>query len=153
MSDASVAEIADRLAINELMYRYARMVDFRQWELFDQVFTADATCDYTSSGDTKGSAREVMAWLDRALAPWPTNLHFVTNLSINFEPDGNAAQATCYFLGPMARGTIGSQLAITNAGLYIDQLKRTSDGWRITERECRMTLMVGSLPTGYEIPD
>jgi len=153
MSDASVAEIADRLAINELMYRYARMVDFRQWELFDQVFTADATCDYTSSGGTKGSAREVMAWLDRALAPWPTNLHFVTNLSINFEPDGNAAQATCYFLGPMARGTIGSQLAITNAGLYIDQLKRTSDGWRITERECRMTLMVGSLPTGYEIPD
>ena len=59
MSDASLAEVADRLAINELMYRYARMVDFRKWELFDQVFTADATCDYTSTGGIKGSAREV----------------------------------------------------------------------------------------------
>ena len=55
MSDTSVAEIADRLAINDLMYRYARMVDFRQWELFDQVFTADARCDCTSSGGIKGS--------------------------------------------------------------------------------------------------
>jgi len=152
MSDTSVAEIADRLAINELLYRYARMVDFRQWELFDQVFTADATCDYTSSGGIKGSARAVMDWLDRALAPWPTNLHFVTNVSIEFDQDRSAARATCYFLGPMARGTIGSQLAITNAGLYVDRLQRTADGWRIADRECRMTLMLGSLPEGYEIP-
>jgi 3-phenylpropionate/cinnamic acid dioxygenase small subunit len=153
MTNVSVAELADRCAINELMYRYARMVDFRQWELFDQVFTADATCDYTSSGGVKGSAREVMAWLDRALAAWPTNLHFVTNLSIEFDPDRSTARATCYFLGPMAQGAIGRQLAITNAGLYVDRLQRTSDGWRITDRECRMTLMVGSLPTDYEIPD
>ena len=153
MSDASLAEVADRLAINELMYRYARMVDFRKWELFDQVFTADATCDYTSTGGIKGSAREVMDWLDRALSGWPTNLHFVTNVSIDFDSARDTAQATCYFLGPMAQGTVGSQLVITNAGLYVDQLRRTADGWRMTDRECRMTLMLGSLPENYDIPD
>jgi hypothetical protein len=86
MSDPTLAEHADRLAIHELLYRYARMVDFREWALFDQVFASDAVCDYRSSGGIQGKARDVMDWLDRALAPWPTNLHFVTNVSIDFDP-------------------------------------------------------------------
>lgn len=153
MSDAPLVEVADRLAINDLMYRYSRMVDFREWELFDQVFTADATCDYTSTGGIRGSAREVMDWLDRALSGWPTNLHFVTNVRIDFDAQGDGAGATCYFLGPMAHGAIGSQVVITNAGFYVDRLQRTADGWRMTDRECRMTLMLGSLPENYDIPD
>ena len=152
MSDIDIAEVADRLAINELMYRYARMVDFRQWHLHDDVFTPTASCDYTSTGGVKGSARDVMKWLDEALAAWPTNLHLVTNVSVEFEADRKAASSSCYFLGPMATGAIGSQLAITNGGLYIDQLEHTDAGWRIVDRECRMTLMLGSLPDGYVIP-
>ena len=152
MSDVDVAEVADRFAINELMYRYARMVDFRQWQLHDEVFTPNASCDYTSTGGVKGSARDVMAWLDEALAPWPTNLHFVSNVSVEFEDGRNAARASCYFLGPMASGVIGSQLVITNGGLYVDRLERTDAGWRIADRECRMTLMLGSLPDDYVIP-
>lgn len=150
----SLAEHADRLAIHELMYRYARMVDFREWKLFDQVFAGGATCDYVSSGGIEGTAREVMDWLDRALAPWPTNLHFVTNLSIDFEADRKSARTTCYFLGPMARGELGNdQLVISSSGLYVDRVRKTPEGWRITEREMRMTIMQGSLPEGYAIPD
>lgn len=150
----SLAEHADRLAIHELMYRYARMVDFREWKLFDQVFADDATCDYVSSGGIAGPAREVMDWLDRALAPWPTNLHFVTNLSIDFEAGRRAARTTCYFLGPMARGEMGKdQLVISSSGLYVDRVRKTAAGWRIVEREMRMTIMQGSLPAGYVIPD
>ena len=52
----------------------------------------------------------------------------------------------------MASGTIGSQLVITNGGLYVDRLERTGAGWRIADRECRMTLMLGSLPEDYVIP-
>ena len=152
MSDVDIAEVADRLAINDLMYCYARMVDFRQWHLHDDVFTSTATCDYTSTGGIKGSARDVMKWLDEALAAWPTNLHLVTNVSVEFEAGRMAATSSCYFLGPMATGAIGSQLVITNGGLYIDRLERTDGGWRIADRECRMTLMLGSLPADYVIP-
>ena len=154
MSDPSLAEHADRLAIHELLYRYARMVDFREWQLFDRVFAPDAVCDYRSSGGIQGSARDVMDWLDRALAPWPTNLHFVTNVSIDFDAGRESAETTCYFLGPMARGEMGKdQVVITNSGLYVDRVRRTPEGWRIAEREMRMTLMQGSLPEGYQIPD
>lgn len=152
MTDPNLADLADRLAINELMARYARMVDFRQWQLHDEVFTPDATCDYVSPGGIKGTARDVMTWLDQALAPWPTNLHFVTNVLIDFDADRDGANTSCYFLGPMANGDMGSQVVITNAGLYVDRLERTAGGWRIADRECRMTLMIGSLPEDYVIP-
>ncbi|MEZ4333342.1 MAG: nuclear transport factor 2 family protein [Myxococcota bacterium] len=153
MTDPTLEELADRLAIQALLYRYARMVDFRQWELFDQVFAKEATCDYVSSGGIRGPAREVMDWLDRALAPWPTNIHAVTNLEIEFEPERRGARSTCYFVAPMARGEMGrDQLVITNSGLYVDRLRKTEAGWRIVEREMRMTIMQGALPEGYAIP-
>lgn len=152
MSDIDIAEVADRLAVNELMYRYARMVDFRQWHLHDEVFTATASCDYTSTGGVKGAAGDVMKWLDEALSAWPTNLHLVTNVSIDFDAGRKTANSSCYFLGPMATGAVGSQLVITNGGLYIDRLEHTDAGWRIADRECRMTLMLGSLPDDYVIP-
>lgn len=153
MPDLTLDEIADRMSIEALLFRYARMVDFRQWHLFDQVYAKDAICDYRSSGGIQGSAREVMDWLDRALAPWPTNIHAVTNVEIEFEAGRTGARTTCYFVAPMARGEMGKdQIVITNSGLYIDRLRKTPAGWRIAEREMRMTIMQGSLPEGYVIP-
>lgn len=153
MSDVTLEELADRLSIERLLYRYARMVDFRQWQLFDQVFAKDAVCDYVSSGGIKGSAREVMDWLDRALAPWPTNIHAVTNVEIEFDAERRSAGSTCYFVAPMARGEMGrDQHVITNSGLYVDRVRKTAEGWRIVEREMRMTIMQGALPSGYVIP-
>jgi hypothetical protein len=128
------------------------MVDRRKWELMDSVFAEDATIDYRSTGGRKGPYRETLRWLDRALAPWPTNLHFVTNLAI--EVQGDRARSRCYFLAPMARAKPdGSQEVITNAGVYHDALVRTRDGWRISERVCEQTLMIGRLPEGYVIPE
>lgn len=153
MPDVTLAEVADRLAIEALLFRYAQMVDFRQWQLFDQVYAKEAVCDYTSSGGIQGPAREVMDWLDRALAPWPTNIHAISNLSIEFDAHRMHANTTCYFVAPMARGEMGKdQVVITNSGLYLDRMKKTGEGWRIVEREMRMTIMDGSLPQGYVIP-
>ena len=47
----------------------------------------------------------------------------------------------------------GSQEVITNAGYYLDTLVRTAGGWRIAERVCQQTVMIGQLPTGYAIPE
>ncbi len=142
----------DWRAIEQVLYAYAWMVDQRKWELIDSVFTADATIDYTSTGGKKGACRPTLAWLDRALAGWPLNTHHITNISI--EIDGAAASARCYFLAPMARPRAdGSQEVITNAGHYFDKLVRTPAGWRIRERVCNQTIMIGQLPVGYVIPD
>jgi len=143
--------LEDRLEIQDLMSRYAQMVDRREWERMHDVFAPGATLDYTTTGGEKGGYEETLAWLDRALAPWPINLHFITNLTV--ELDGDRATSRCYFQAPM--GCVeegGSQLVITNAGCYDDELVRTEAGWRIAKRYCDQTIMVGSLPDGYEIP-
>ena len=144
--------LEDRLEIQDLMSRYARMVDMREWERMDQVFAPGATIDYRSTGGVAGPYEKTLEWLDRALEPWPLNLHFITNLSV--ELDGDRASSRCYFHAPMGRaGALGSQLVITNAGYYDDELVRTDAGWRIQARHCEQTMMIGQLPKGYAIPD
>ncbi len=143
--------VEDKLEIHELMNTYARMVDMREWDRMDQVFAPGATIDYRSTGGQAGPYRETLEWLDRALEPWPQNLHFITNLSI--ELAGDSARSRCYFHAPMARVEAdGRQLVITNAGYYDDDLVRTEAGWRIAARHCEQTIMQGQLPDGYEIP-
>ena len=141
----------DRYQIEQLLYRYAWMVDEREWPLMDEVFAPGATNDYTSTGGVAGPYREALQWLDRALSGWPINLHTIANIAIEF--DGDTARTRCHFIAPMARllGD-GTQEAISNAGYYFDDLVRLDGRWRIARRICRQTLMVGQLPPGYEIP-
>jgi 3-phenylpropionate/cinnamic acid dioxygenase small subunit len=148
----SAEELSDRLEIRELLDRYASIVDQRRWDALLEVFTPDAEVDYTSTGGKKGALEPVMEWLARALAPWPLNLHCVTNASI--ELDGDRARSRCYFQAPMGRMRPGGgQEIVTNAGWYDDDLVRTAAGWRIRRRICTQTMMLGSLPPGYTIPD
>ena len=81
MSDARAT---DRYEIEQLLYRYAWMADQRKWELMDTVFAPGGTVDYTSTGGKKGAYRPTLEWLDRALAGWPINVHFINNVSIEF---------------------------------------------------------------------
>ena len=108
MTEAELLEIKDRLEIQELMYRYAEMVDKRDWKRMNRIFALEATIDYSSTGGHSGPFRETLAWLDRALESWPINLHIVTNLIIEFdkESNGDRASSRCYFHAPMARETL-----------------------------------------------
>jgi 3-phenylpropionate/cinnamic acid dioxygenase small subunit len=138
--------------IEQVLYAYAWMVDQRKWELMDSVFAQDATIDYTSTGGRRGPYRPTLEWLNRALEPWPINLHHITNVCI--EVVGDHANSRCYFTAPMGRrNSDGTQEVIVNAGFYVDALVRTAAGWRIRERTCHQTVMIGKLPAGYSIPD
>jgi 3-phenylpropionate/cinnamic acid dioxygenase small subunit len=139
--------------IEQLLYRYAWMVDRREWGLMDQVFAPGGTIDYASTGGLGVAPyRKALEWLDRALMPWPVNLHHITNIAV--EIDGDRGKSRCYFTAPMGRaGRNGLQEVITNAGFYFDDLVRTPDGWRIQARFCDMILQIGQLPEGYAIPE
>jgi 3-phenylpropionate/cinnamic acid dioxygenase small subunit len=152
MSVDELRQIKDRLDIHDLLHRYAAMVDRRSWEQLPRVFSEDAQVDYTSTGGKKGPYREVMTWLDRALEPWPINLHFISNIEL--EIAGDRATGRCYFNAPMGRPSAdGGQEIITNGGWYEDEFVRTSEGWRISRRLCQQTVMIGELPHGYAIPE
>ena len=72
---------------------------------------------------------------------------------VAIELSGDRARARCYFQAPMGRIADGNQQIVTNAGWYDDDLVRTRAGWRIQSRVCTQTMMLGSLPPGYAIPE
>jgi 3-phenylpropionate/cinnamic acid dioxygenase small subunit len=148
--DEATRNVIDRIEIQDLLTRYAQMVDKREWKRMDEIFAPGSTVDYTSSGGQAGAYRPTLEWLARALEPWPLNLHFITNFDI--EITGDAARSSCYFMAPMGRNEPGgSQTMTTNAGYYHDELVRTEAGWQIKARVCEQTILMG-LPEDYEIP-
>ena len=82
MADDPIRDLTDRLAIGDLITRYATAVDRRDWDLYRSVFTTDAEIDYTSAGGIAGTLDEVVAFLDEVLSGFEMTQHLVSNLDV-----------------------------------------------------------------------
>jgi len=133
LDQATLAAVVDRLAIQDLLVRYCKAIDTKDWDLLDTVFVPDAHVDYTSSGGVQGPYPEVRKWLADILPNFPMSQHAVSNFEIHV--DGDRATSRVYFYNPMARPKPeGGVSMFFIGGYYVDDLVRTSDGWRITQR-------------------
>lgn len=119
-------QISDRLEIADVITRYTRAVDEREWDRLDTVFTPDAQIDYTSTGGIAGGRDEIKTWLAETLPAFFTDwLHLVGQLDVRFDgPD--AADVSAYFTNPMVMN--GEPVEV--AGIYHHRMVRTADGWR-----------------------
>ena len=120
-----IRDLADRLAIGDLLTRYATAVDRRDWDLYRTVFTSDAEIDYTSASGIAGTVDEVVEFLDGALSGFEMTQHLVSNLAV--EVDGDSARVTAMFNNPMRLP--GGDTWFTG-GWYHHDLVRTTGGWR-----------------------
>ena len=147
----SADQVSDRIEINDLLVRYTRAIDTRDWDLLDTCFTPDAHIDYKSSGGVAGSYPEVRAWLAKALAQFDAMMNLVSNSSV--ELDGDSARARTYVLNPMGmKQADGSLHFFTVAADYKDRLVRTPEGWRIAERIEEQMFVQGGMPSGVRAP-
>lgn len=151
MQEESLRALEDRMAIAELLARYADLVDRREWNKLGRIFALEGTIDFRAAGGPQGPFREVLAWLDRVLDSWPNSLHVISNVIVDL--DGDRATSRCYFHVPAGRETHqGTQYTVSDSGRFIDRLIRTANGWRIVERVCEHVVREGSLPEGYKLP-
>lgn len=115
--------VADTLALHELLGLYGHLMDARDWQGLDAVFTDDAVIDFTVFGielmDGLDAVRTVFEVARHPLA------HHVTNIVV--ELDGDRASVHSKLLGVLDDGT-----AIT--GDYLDEAVRTLQGWRLSRR-------------------
>jgi len=147
----TLQQVSDRIEIDDLLVRYTKAIDDKDWALLDTVFLPDADVDYTTSGGIKGKYPEVRAWLDKALAAFPITIHAITNSTIELE--GDRATGKTLVNNPMViPGENGQQTRFTVWAWYEDELVRTPDGWRIAKRFEREVFMDGGLPSSHEIP-
>ncbi len=148
MASMTLEHLIDRQEIDDLLTRYATSVDTKDWDLYETCFTEDAFIDYESAGGIKGKRPEVRAWLEKVMVIFPMTQHVVCNRDMVIFPmtqhvvcnrvieiDGDKATARSVFYNPMALPGEGkAQSLFIDGGYYNDQLVRTADGWRITER-------------------
>jgi len=121
--------LSDRIEIGELLARYARAVDLKDWDLYRSVFTEDAHIDYRSAGGAAGDRETVTEFLATALAPFPMTQHYITNIECDI--DGDEARVRAMFYNPMQFP--GATELSYFGGYYHHRLVRTAAGWRSRE--------------------
>jgi hypothetical protein len=145
MDDRTLQAISDRLEIEDVLTRYAWSIDTGNFDGLDDVFTPDASVDYTSAGGIKGAYPEVKAWLASVLPHFPAYQHLVTNKDIQL--DGDRATSRSGFYNPMQQSAEGGGTSLFFVGgEYHDKLVRTPAGWRISERVEKTVWMDGNVP-------
>ena len=122
--------VEDHIAIERLMYRYARCADHKDYAGFGEVFTAEAVFDYSGREVTPLDAiREMML----ALEKYHTTQHRVQN--VLYEVDGDVAEGETYCLASHLIDDGGTTQKIDMGIIYRDRLQRTDGGWRIERRQ------------------
>ena len=125
MEPHELEALADRLAIEDLLTRYAHAVDRHDWDLYRSVFTDDAHIDYTSAGGIAGTLDEAVTFLATTLPMFEMTQHLVGNVDVRIE--GDTATVSAMFNNPMRLP--GGEVWFTG-GWYHHDLVRTGDGWR-----------------------
>ena len=130
----SLQEISDRLEIQDLLYRYAELIDGKRFqELRDEVFHADAHVDYSAFGGSVGNREETIAFLAKAMPLFPHTQHLNANVQIRVDGDTATGRVMC--LNPQEMNLPGGGTQVFLLGLwYVDEYRRTDAGWRIYRR-------------------
>jgi len=143
MTDNS-ARLRDRAEIQDLMARYARAVDRRDWETVRATFHSDAHDDH---GEYKGGVDGFIEWVSRRHEKVTQSMHFLGNCLIEFTgPD--VALVETYFI---ARQTYGADATAARSmiagvgippgpvegeiwGRYVDLAERRQGVWLTARR-------------------
>lgn len=138
--------LADIHAIEQNLYRYARGVDRRDWELVRSTYHSGALDNH---GNYRGDIEGFIAALQQRHAAIVQSLHVVSNVQIEFI-DADAAFVESYFtayqrVGPQAGAarlayvneTVGPDDSVDNEviGRYLDHVTRRDGHWRIARRD------------------
>jgi len=126
----SAAEMANREAIRDCLYRYCIGVDRRDRALLESVYWPDATEDRGS--DFKGDIASFLNWMLERTAGLTRTQHFLGNIFIRV--DGSRATVESYLRAyhrlESRDGTFDEFLG----GRYLDVFERRGEDWRVLGR-------------------
>lgn len=131
----SQQEISDRFEIQDLVFHYADLVDQKKIQELRQVFTADAFIDYSVFGGSVGDLETTLAFLESALTNelFPNSQHLNANVQVELAGDTAKGRVMCFNPMEMSMPDGGTQTYFIGLW-YVDEYRRTTDGWRINRR-------------------
>ncbi|MBI5088388.1 MAG: nuclear transport factor 2 family protein [Actinobacteria bacterium] len=128
-----VAYLCDRLELDDLVTGYANSLDDRDWPRLRDLFTPDATLDFTGAYGIVAERDPFVAWLEgqvtREFAP--EIQHLFTNRACRIDGDTASGGFDSYNPDIIDEGN-GSRYVLMNGGRYTFEARRTGDGWRFS---------------------
>jgi 3-phenylpropionate/cinnamic acid dioxygenase small subunit len=126
-------QTSDLLEIQQLIYRYAWLIDTRDFDGLERVFAPGAEVHYNVFGGVKQAWPEVKSFLRMGLSLHRVTQHQMSNPMV--ELDGDLASARTYGnLVHVQELLDGKPSYIVQHAIYTDALVRKPEGWRITRR-------------------
>jgi hypothetical protein len=130
----TLEQITDRIEIDELLARYSRALDFRNFDELEGIFTPDSEFDAGGLGHPHGPAA-IRAMIEGTIGGLDATQHLVGKSIIAFGEDGNSADVRTYLISQHIRESApGPVKHYFLGGEYFDRVVRTADGWRIAFR-------------------
>jgi len=119
----------DIMAIHQLVALHGHLVDGRELDRLDELFTPDAAYDVTAMGQGTVRGIDEFRALSESFADDERNpiSHHVTNIVVTDGADGGACVRS-KGIGILRDGRTGSVV-------YDDHVTLTADGWRIAARQ------------------
>ena len=136
---------AERLAVHDVMHRYALAIDTKNWTLLETVFTARVTADFRSFGNREvfeGPAAEWVNTIRATIQGMDATQHTMTNHL--YDISGDHAQGTTYICALHACKNAWGDDTYTVGGHYAVEMVRGADGWRIKAYALHVTWHSGN---------
>lgn len=125
-----LAELADREAIRECLYRYARGVDRLDADMLRSAYWPDCIDNHL---EFSGDAEAFIAWAFPIMGTMDQTQHMIANVLIAL--DGQRADVESYFYGyHRINAPDGTKADVIGAGRYLDTFEKREDEWRILRR-------------------
>lgn len=135
--DPRLGALLDKQAIEEVVLRYCRGIDRRDFALVRSCYHADARDHH---GSFSGSVEEYIDWVDGLTARYRWTMHYVANVFVELEPacddGGGAAVAACETYGISLHASADPRpfMNMATGFRYLDRFERRGGDWRIAER-------------------
>lgn len=126
-------EVADRLELRDLVVRYARIPDDRNYALVDEVFAPDAVLE--GPGFKLEGVEQIRQGM-QAIETYSATLHSVHNHLVDLAGDEASGETYCVANHLLRKD--GRPTKLDWGIRYQDRYRRGAAGWRITRRELRL---------------
>ncbi|MGB5077723.1 MAG: nuclear transport factor 2 family protein [Sphingorhabdus sp.] len=122
--------LLDRVALTDLVMRYCRGIDRRDFALVRSLYHDDATDDHGMM--FQGSADDYVAWLPGTLNAFDCTIHSITNSL--FVVDGDVAEGE-HNVQAFHRTKAPERQELTIFGRYLDRYERRDGLWKFAHRQ------------------
>ena len=139
---APAARVAAELEIRNVLALLAQLADRGDIDGYVALLTDDVVWAMPenpaiglAASERRGRDEIVAGQRERIAAglqgPGSDTMHVLSTISVEVGRDGDTAVARSYF---QYWGTTTTEPAVKNLGRYHDELRRTSDGWKLARR-------------------